>query len=86
MNKQEPAITQNDRLKCTSKEGGGKSLAGNFAQPCSLREPLARVFEENSVVSDSERTTSSPRGSAPKTPKRTSKTKKNYEELKSSTR
>ena len=47
-----------------------------------MREPLARVFEENSVVSDSERTTPSPRGSAPKTPKRTSKTKKNYEELK----
>ena len=33
-------------------------------------------------MSDSERTTPSPRGSAPKTPKRTSKTKKNYEELK----
>ena len=47
-----------------------------------MREPLALVFEENSVVSDSERTTPSPRGSAPKTPKRTSKTKKNYEELK----
>ena len=25
MNKQEPAITKNDRLKCTSKEGGGKA-------------------------------------------------------------
>ena len=24
MNKQEPAITKNDRLKCTSKEGGEK--------------------------------------------------------------
>lgn len=30
--------------------------------------PLARVFEENSVVSVSERTTPSPRGNAPKTP------------------
>ena len=80
MNKEETIITKNDRLNCTSKEG--ESLAGNVAQPCSLREPLARVFEENSVVSDSERTTPSPRGSAPKTPKRTSKTKKNYEELK----
>ena len=61
MNKQEPAITQNDRLKCTK---GGESL------------PLAPAGKPSSA-------TPSPRGSAPKTPKRISKTKRNYEELKS---
>ena len=54
--------------KIDIEQKGGESLAGNFAQTCSLREPLARVFEENSVVSVSERTTPSPRGKAPKTP------------------
>ena len=65
MNKQEPAITQNDRLKCTK---GEVSPSLQPSEP-SFATPSPRGTQQSCLP--------------PKTPKRTSKTKRNYEELKS---
>ena len=65
MNKQEPAITQNDRLKCTK---GEVSPSLQPSEP-SFATPSPRGTQQSCLP--------------PKTPKRISKTKRNYEELKS---